>query len=157
MKRREQRPIGLDAAAVIEWFTEPEPNTGCWLWTGALTTRGYGSVRFDGRGWHAHRLSYQAHRGKLIPTMEVDHLCRTHCCVNPAHLEQVSHATNVARGDLGKTNTNRGRAMTHCHRGHVFDEQNTYMQPSGWRKCRRCAADYQIRRRARVKGLQQGV
>jgi hypothetical protein len=30
--------------------------------------------------------------------------------------------------------------VTHCHRGHAFDQKNTYWTPSGDRACRKCRA-----------------
>lgn len=82
----------------------PEPNTGCWAWTGAVNSRGYGSVGMGCRGHGraivraAHRVSWLLERGELPEGLVLDHLCRNPWCVNPAHLEPVTHAINVQRG-----------------------------------------------------------
>lgn len=61
----------------------PEPTTGCWLWTGTVTTGGYG--KFDQR--RAHRVSLEIATGKAIPAgLDVCHRCDFPPCVNPDHL-----------------------------------------------------------------------
>ena len=71
-------------------------DTPCWIWTGALNERGYG------RAWGgpAHRVFYERHVGQVPPGLELDHLCRNRACVNPAHLEPVTHAENMRRSAL---------------------------------------------------------
>ncbi len=110
----------------------PTPD-GCWLWTGAAN-RGYGRVQVKGKTRYAHREVYQ----RLVGPIEadtLDHLCRQPSCVNPRHLEPVSCRVNVLRG-VGPV-TLRAK-QTHCHRGHPFDDGNTYIQPNGTRSCRLC-------------------
>lgn len=69
---------------------EPEPNTGCWLWTGATTggerPGSYGQLRLDRRMVLAHRAMYEAFVGAIPDGMHVLHRCDTPLCVNPAHL-----------------------------------------------------------------------
>ena len=111
----------------------------CWIWTGAKSD-GYGSFHLDGDMVGAHRLSYQAIVGQVPLGTELDHLCRTRCCVNPGHLEPVSHAENVRRGawtlDAAReaAAANR-RARTHCKNGHAFDAVRT---DGMGRICREC-------------------
>ena len=97
----------------------PEPNSGCWLWLGALSTsRGgsqYGRVAFNGKNARAHRVSYQMVIGEIPHGLQLDHLCRMPCCVNPDHLEPVSNAENTLRGRIA-----RGPKM-YCVRGHFID------------------------------------
>ena len=67
--------------------TIPEPNSGCLLWEGSLSSSGYGEVWEDGRGKHlAHRLSYTAARGEIPAGLFVLHKCDVRACVNPDHL-----------------------------------------------------------------------
>lgn len=60
-----------------------DAKSGCWLWTGLLTSSGYGKI-----GWHiiAHRFSYERFNGPIPDGMFVCHSCDTPACVNPAHL-----------------------------------------------------------------------
>ena len=76
----------------------PEPNSGCWLYLGALQPNGYARITFNGKTARAHRVSYLIFRGEIPDGLEIDHLCRVRCCVNPDHLEVVSRSINVRRG-----------------------------------------------------------
>jgi hypothetical protein len=75
----------------------PEPNTGCWAWTGAHQRSGYGTIRVDRRVLLAHRVAFALFVREPSPGHDVDHLCRNRWCVNPAHLEEVTHAANMRR------------------------------------------------------------
>lgn len=69
----------------FESFVMPEPNTGCWLWSGSLVTKGYGAFRLNGKSVMAHRVSYKMYNGE-IGLMHVLHKCDCPSCVNPDHL-----------------------------------------------------------------------
>lgn len=78
----------------------PEPNTGCWLWLGALSAKGY--ARFHDRSYivvWAHRWAYVHFRGRIPKGKHLDHLCRVPSCVNPDHLEPVTVKENNRRKD----------------------------------------------------------
>ena len=80
---------------------EPEPNTGCWIWTGATLNEGYGKIGVGRRGeGHrlAHRIMYELLRGPIPDGKELDHLCRFPRCINPWHLEPVTRSENQLRG-----------------------------------------------------------
>lgn len=79
---------------------------GCWLWTGA-TANGYGYFRLGCKVVPAHRVAYVWLRGDIPDGMDLDHLCRCRCCVNPSHLEPVSRSENTKRGRTGKTHFTR--------------------------------------------------
>lgn len=104
----------------------------CWLWTGCKQNAGYGVLA----GKLVHRLSYERHVGPIPEGLTIDHLCRVRLCLNPAHLEAVTLAANVLRGEsLPARNARR----THCPQGHPYDQANTYVNPkTGWRMCRVC-------------------
>lgn len=70
---------------------------GCWRWTGSITTTGYGHFSINRVYFQAHRLMYILHRGP-IAERDLDHLCRNRACVNPDHLEPVTHRENMRRG-----------------------------------------------------------
>lgn len=107
--------------------------TGCWLWTGALDRAGYGQVRHGGRTTSAHQAVFELLRGQGAG--ELDHTCRRRSCVNPDHLERVSHRENMRRG---KGFAGENARKTHCKRGHAFTPENTRAHGDGNRACREC-------------------
>lgn len=108
---------------------------GCWLWTAAKTSAGYGET-WNGSVIYAHRAAYEHWVEEIGVGMTIDHLCRVRHCVNPSHLEAVSQRTNILRSS-GSSALNA--AKTHCPQGHPYDETNTYITPStGSRQCRSC-------------------
>jgi hypothetical protein len=73
---------------------------GCWLWEGADNGEGYGVIRDPDQG-HRITLVHKVAAGMRFARgwdRVVDHLCRVRCCVNPAHLEIVTHRENLLRG-----------------------------------------------------------
>lgn len=72
--------------------------SGCWRWTTALTTSGYGHFFVAGSYHQAHVIVWIAERGTPPIGLEPDHTCRNRWCVNPEHIEWVTHAVNSQRG-----------------------------------------------------------
>jgi hypothetical protein len=116
---------------------------GCWIWTASKDRHGYGQFSMaertgvgQTRSTRAHRAAYTLLVGPIPDGLMLDHLCDTRACVNPAHLEPVTNAENIAR-------EYRRRRPTHCANGHAWTPENT--RPSGvaGRACRRCHADRQ--------------
>lgn len=75
----------------------------CWIWTGCLSTSGYGRVRIGGHTDYVHRLVVEWATGKKLPKKkQVDHLCRNRACFRPTHLEVVTASQNTCRGLVAK-------------------------------------------------------
>lgn len=112
------------------------PHLGaCWLWKRAKPSN---YVRFTvspgtitgGHQWAFEQLRYAIPRGLVV-----DHLCRVPGCVNPWHLEVVTHGENIKRG-IGLTAIHA--AKTSCINGHPFTEANTRRNELGHRRCLTC-------------------
>lgn len=136
---------------LIDWYPTwrfdakvqyPETPDGCWIWTGARSTTGYGHTTIRGKYWGAHRLSYEAHVGPIPAGLDLDHLCRVRECVRPDHLEPVTRSENVRRGLPFKKAAPR---PTHCPKGHPYSED-----PSGRLRCRTCSAALKARPEAKA-------
>lgn len=126
--------------------------SGCWQWTAARSSNGYGKIQVHAgtqSSDYAHRVSYELHVGPIPAGLVIDHLCRNKLCVNPAHLEPVTARENVLRGTGPSA---KCAAMTHCIRGHLLDEENTYVCPRGKRGCRKCRREANRRSMARQRG-----
>lgn len=83
----------------------------CILWTGAVTSSGYGCRRFRGRCESAHVVAYIEAKGEIPAGREIDHTCRTQLCINPDHLEAVTHLENVRRSRASKLSMEQARAI----------------------------------------------
>lgn len=134
----------------LERKSIPEPNSGCWLWLGAVVTGKksgpYGVTNRTGeqRSILAHRASYEVYIGAIPDKMQIDHTCQNTFCINPEHLEAVTskeHCRRTVMRWLG------GK----CQRGHLMDVKNTWVEKTGYGHCRRCHADNEARKRAARK------
>lgn len=111
----------------------PEPNSGCWLWVGSAQPSGHGTFWNGRKKEYAHRFSYKHFKGKIPKHLELDHLCRVTSCVNPDHLEAVTHKVNIHRSPIHNAN------KTHCKCGHVLSGNNLGHNPTtGQRICINC-------------------
>lgn len=149
------------------WSQVDKKPGGCWEWTGRTHAQGYGVFYFAKRLVSAHRVSYELVVGPIPKGLELDHVCHTNdlqcnagnqCphrrCVNPAHLEPITHLENCRRGRAsGRLNPSAFAAShSHCKHGHEYTEENTYFNSNGSRSCRTCnreaARRYQAKKKA---------
>lgn len=121
------------------------PHLGpCWIWTAGKTAQKYGAFHpTKGEMTTAHRWAYAESNGPIPEGLVIDHLCRVRACVNPAHLEAVTNLENMARG-AGYALRNGMR--TACINGHEYTPDNTYTDPQGKKRCRRCASNRAAKR-----------
>ena len=105
------------------------PESGCWIWTGAIDDSGYARISYQKINKPAHRVSYTIFVGEIPQGLEIDHKCKVRCCVNPNHLEAVTKQENQRRCD-NELKGSYNRAKTHCIKGHEYSEDNIYIHRS---------------------------
>lgn len=128
---------------------EYRPDLGpCWIWRGRLNGSGSGyGVFWNGkRLMSASRWAYENAHGPLPDGLEPDHLCRVRDCVNPAHLEAVTHRENMLRGE---TVAAANAAKTHCPQGHPYAGDNLGRETRN-RRCLTCKREHMRRVRAKA-------
>lgn len=144
------------------WQNIERVDSGCWLWIGYVNKRtGYGQFSPDPtRLMVAHRFMYETLVEPIPEGLVLDHVCHSidlSCvggacvhrrCVNPSHLEPVTHRENVRRGRV----SNR----SHCPNGHPVTKDSHMTPPSGGRHCKQCHADLENERRRR-QGISQKI
>lgn len=109
-------------------------DTECWEWTACTDGRGYGAFSMKNKAQKAYRVSYELTFGAIPKGFDIDHLCRNTLCVNPKHLEAVSHRENVMRGNSFMA---KKAKQTHCSHGHEYTPENTGKH-HGRRYCKAC-------------------
>lgn len=139
-------------------FKKVAKTATCWLWTGAADQRGYGRIGRGAAGAGTvapHRAAYELLRGPIPNGLELDHLCRNPRCVNPDHLEPVTHRENLARG-TGFSAVNAAKDV--CPSGHPYSGDNLLVLPRRHggmvRLCRACKKAHDRKRYLSKKAQQ---
>ncbi|HEY7824270.1 MAG TPA: HNH endonuclease signature motif containing protein [Acidimicrobiia bacterium] len=100
--KRHGNPLGWGHGLLWDRFWNKVDASGdCWEWIGATAGNGYGKINVKGRDHYpefAHRVGWELLVGPIPDGLVIDHLCRNTLCVNPDHLEPVTHKVNVRRG-----------------------------------------------------------
>jgi len=81
-------------------------DNGCWTWIGAQRS-GYGVFWCKGKNRGAHRWSYNRFVKRVMKKYVICHKCDNPLCVNPAHLFQGTHNTNMRDASRKKRLSNK--------------------------------------------------
>lgn len=80
---------------------------GCQIWAGATSGKrgrgaGYPRMSLDGGTMAVHIVAWVIENGPVPPKKQIDHVCRNRLCINPDHLEMVTHLANQRRRDAAR-------------------------------------------------------
>lgn len=126
-----ERPLAIRTKDVDRFWAKVIKTPTCWIWSKTQNGAGYGQFTLAGKNLMAHRLAYMLCRGDIPSGLELDHLCRNRACVNPWHLEAVTHRVNMQRAQM---HVRRER----CLNGHLFTAATVMYERSGARRCKIC-------------------
>jgi hypothetical protein len=131
------------------FWEKVDKTPSCWLWKASKYKDGYGQFYpVHGRPHAAHKWLYEQLNGPVDPGIELDHMCRVRHCVNPEHLEPVTHRENTLRG-TGPTAQNARKKE--CKNGHKLEGDNLIINSRNERGCRICRDEYERNYRGRKK------
>jgi hypothetical protein len=102
---------GWELAERIAHFTRTDPLSGCDIWQGNLKD-GYGSLRYQGKTWFAHRLAWEVKHGPIPDGLVLRHRCNVRRCCNPDHLVPGTRAENNADQKAERLRLADARAAT---------------------------------------------
>ena len=102
------------------FWAKVEKTSGCWEWTAAKFSTGYGAIRIKGFQRSTHRVAWELCYGQIPAGLCVLHRCDNKSCVRPDHLWLGTNRENTKdmhqkkrwqRKSLGKIDTDRIRDL----------------------------------------------
>lgn len=131
--------LGKKARDAERFMSRLDRSGECWLWTKSRNAAGYGTFGVGKKTMLAHRWAYEHFVGPIAEGLELDHACVVPACVNPAHLDPVTHEENLRRSFERR---GIGASATHCSKGHALTPDNLRPPASGGSRCWKCHRDY---------------
>lgn len=115
---------------ILERLTKCE-HTGCLIWTGYRTKRNVAKINISNVPIAVSRLAYQAFIGPVPPKAIILKTCKNKLCFKKEHMylgtrKEISYSPN------------KQKKQTKCLRGHEYNQENTYFNKFGHRKCKVC-------------------
>lgn len=140
---------------VRDFWAHVYKSDGCWLWTGAVNRRGYGTWSESGFKGLAHRVSLMMVETPADLSLFACHKCDNPPCVNPAHLYWGTVRDNNRDYVTRQGVHNKGTYHTHCRKGHAMSGDNLRIAGKAQRRfCRTCD---NARSRERMRRIHQGI
>lgn len=79
----------------------------CWEWQASKSIYGYGQIQINKKRRPAHTISWELYNGRKIRSgYHIHHICENKCCVNPAHLIEITNGEHKTLHQLGEHNYN---------------------------------------------------
>ncbi len=100
------------AECLHDMWQQIQITSSCWHWLATTDSAGYGRMTFVGHWVYAHHVIYELYHGPVPMGLEIDHRCHNKGCINPEHLEAVTHQVNCQRAVWRRTR---------CPKGHPLD------------------------------------
>lgn len=129
--------MGKPIPPMVRFMRHVTEVDGHWMWGSTKAGGGpskrptfQASTRKEDGKVYAHRWIYEQVVGAIPDGYEVDHVCKVGMCVNPDHLEAVTHAENLRR-----------ERMAICKNGHTMTEENRRIEGGYSRGCKTCSRD----------------
>lgn len=137
-------PVSQSVQDAFEYHVSPEPNSGCWLWTGPVFSHrgGYGCFTMRSAGLiqqRAHRVSWSIYCHEISSEAHVLHACDNPTCVNPAHLFLGTQTSNM-EDKVAKRRQDRGER----HGMHKLTENDAIAIRSDPRQFKEIAEEYGV-------------
>lgn len=101
MIRGRRQTIDEKVMKRVREVAHPTLGAPCWIWQGSDSGTGRGGgyprMTLDGQTVAVHKVMFVNENGFVPGKKQIDHKCRNRMCVNPAHLEMVTHKQNQKR------------------------------------------------------------
>jgi hypothetical protein len=113
-------------------------HNGCWVPSGVKNRNKHQTMSLNNKTVYLHVVAMQIFKPEEKGS-QVNHTCDVRACFNPEHLYYGTQKQNMQDARDRNRWISRNKDITKCKFGHLFTDENTYVNPnSGFRSCRTC-------------------